>query len=382
MKSICFVVVTPFTANAFLLEHIKQLSLIYKVTLCLNLSLYPLAEEFDFNRVQIIDIAIQRRIHPFKDIIALLTLLKLFKKEKFDIIHTVSPKAGLLGMLAGFLSGTRNRFHTFTGQIWVTSKGLSRSFFKLIDRIICWLSTNLFADSQSQIDFLITEGVCKRNVIQILGAGSISGVNLKRFMPNDKVRNEFRNSMGVAQSDIVFLFVGRICRDKGIYDLLAAYEMIQNNLKEKNYLWIVGPDEESLTSLMQNKYPNLQKKIIWCGPTKEPEKYMVSADIMVLPSFREGFGNVVIEAAACKIPTIAYETEGIIDSIAADQTGLLVNKYDIKKLSLMMELLVNDTNLRKSLGNNAYERVIKLFSSEAITAAWLSFYKKILVDSN
>jgi glycosyltransferase involved in cell wall biosynthesis len=382
VKSICFVVATPFTANAFLLEHVKQLSLLYKVTLCLNLSLYPLSEDFDLKKVRVINIAIQRRIHPIKDIVTLFALFNVFRKEKFDAIHTVSPKAGLLGMLAAFFSGTKNRIHTFTGQIWATSNGLSKYFYKSIDRIICWLSTNAFADSQSQIDFLISEGVCKKNMIQMLGSGSISGVNLERFIPDDEVRREYRNLMGAHQNDIIFLFVGRICRDKGINDLLAAYEKIQNQVKERNYLWIVGPDEENITSLLRNRYPKLQNQITWCGPTNAPEKYMAAADILVLPSYREGFGNVVIEAAACKIPTIAYKTEGIVDAIEDKQTGLLANKYDIENLSSLMELLATNTNLRKNLGHNAYERVITMFSSKVVTAAWISFYQKILVDSN
>ena len=382
MKSICFVVASPFTANAFLLEHVKQLSLLYKVTLCLNLNLYPLSENFDLKKVRVINIAIQRRIHPIKDIVTLFALFNVFRKEKFDAIHTVSPKAGLLGMLAAFFSGTKKRIHTFTGQIWATSNGLSKYFYKLIDRIICWLSTNGFADSQSQIDFLISEGVCTKNVIQMLGSGSISGVNLERFIPNDLVRSEYRNLMGAHQNDIIFLFVGRICRDKGINDLLAAYEKIQNQVKGRNFLWIVGPDEENLTSLLRNKYPKLQKQITWCAPTNEPENYMAAADILVLPSYREGFGNVVIEAAACKIPSIAYRTEGIVDAIEDKQTGLLANKYDIENLSLLMELLATNKNLRKKLGQNAYERVMKMFSSKVVTAAWISFYQKILADSN
>ncbi|MBT8552005.1 glycosyltransferase family 4 protein [Polynucleobacter paneuropaeus] len=298
MKSICFVVATPFTANAFLLEHIKKLSEYFKVTLCLNLQLYPLSPDFDLKKIQVIDIPIERKIHPFKDVEALHILLSLFRSERFDAVHTVSPKAGLLGILAAYLAHINNRFHTFTGQVWVNTRGIRRSFYKLIDRLICKMATGVFADSQSQIDFLISQGICKKNEISMLGSGSISGVNLSRFRPNLEIRTQYRKLFGVSDGDIVFLFVGRLCKDKGIYDLLLAFENNYSQLKGGEYLWLVGPDEEGVEEQVKATYPELENQIQWIGSSFEPEKYMAAADILVLPSFREGFGSVVIEAAA------------------------------------------------------------------------------------
>jgi len=379
LKSICFVVATPFTANAFLLEHIKQLSLVYKVTLCLNLKLYPLSTEFDLKKIQVIDIQIERKVHFFKDLVALFYLFSLFNKERFDVIHTVSPKAGLLGMLAGYLSQTKNRFHTFTGQVWANSSGFSKAFYKTIDRLICRLATKVFADSQSQIDFLIAEGVCNKSEITILGNGSISGVNLLRFKPDGIARKSCRDSLAASENDIVFLFVGRVCRDKGIFDLLAAFNKMSSHYEKSIYLWIVGPDEGDVGPGLEEMYPKLQNQVKWIGPSFESEQYMAAADIFVLPSYREGFGSVVIEAAACKIPAIAYVTEGITDAIEDHQTGLLASKYDIEDLASNMNLLAINADLRQMLGKNAYERVLRYFSSDAVTAEWLTFYQKVLL---
>jgi len=378
LKSICFVVATPFTANAFLLEHIKQLSLFYKVTLCLNLNLYPLSAGFDLKKLQVIDVPIERKINLLKDFGALFALFALFNKERFDVVHTVSPKAGLLGMLAGFFSQTKNRFHTFTGQVWVNSNGLSKLFFKAIDRLICRLATQVFADSQSQIDFLITEGICKKSEICLLGNGSISGVNLSRFKPDLTARNSCRDLLAARESDIVYLFVGRVCRDKGIFDLLAAFNKITSNFESNVHLWVVGPDEGDVGPELKIMYPKLQNQVEWIGPSFEPEKYMAAADVLVLPSYREGFGSVVIEAAACKIPAIAYATEGITDAIEDQWTGLLAQKYDIEDLALKMNLLAVNTDLRLMLGLNAYERAMEFFSSDAVTTEWLIFYQKVL----
>lgn len=378
MKSICFIVATPFTANAFLLDHLKQLSLLYKVTLCLNLKLYPLSPGFDLNKIQIIDIPIERKVHPLKDLKTLFFLYFLFRRIHFDVVHTISPKAGLLGMLAASLGLIEHRFHTFTGQVWANSKGIQRSFYKLIDRLICRLATSVFADSQSQINFLVEEGICQRKQITMLGAGSISGVNIDRFRPDRDTRIAYRKSLCASEKDIVFLFVGRLCRDKGVYDLLAAFDECSADLKGRKFLWLVGPDEEGLGAALRAIYPHLENQIKWIGPTLKPEIYMAAADILVLPSFREGFGSVVIEAAACKVPAIAYKTEGIVDAINDHQTGLLAKKYDVNDLASLMKLLSSDEGLRQTLSVNAFVRARTCFSSRIVTEHWVNFYKKVL----
>jgi len=378
LNSICFIVATPFTANAFLLEHIKKLSLIYDVTLCANLKLFPIAPEFQGINLRIIDIPIERKINIFRDISALIVLCGLFRKRRFNIVHSISPKAGLLGMLAAFINQIEFRVHTFTGQVWVNSNFPQKTFYKALDYLICRLATNIFADSQSQIDFLVREGVCKKNSITTLGPGSIAGVNLDRFKINPLVRKTYRAAMHASENDFVYLFVGRLCRDKGLYDLVAAYRQNHSDLGVDTYLWIVGPDEEGVTAQIKELYPDLSEKIKWVGRSFEVENYMAAADVLILPSYREGFGSVVIEGAACGIPTIAYETEGIIDAIIHDKTGLLAPKFDISSLAKLMHLIAINKNIRENLGANANDRARQYFSSASVTDAWLTFYKKLL----
>ena len=154
---------------------------------------------------------------------------------------------------------------------------------------------------------------------------------------------------------------------------------MSSHYEKSIYLWIVGPDEGDVGSGLEEMYPKLQNQVKWIGPSFEPEQYMAAADIFVLPSYREGFGSVVIEAAACKIPAIAYVTEGITDAIDDHQTGLLVSKYDIEDLVSNMNLLAVNADLRQMLGKNAYERVLRYFSSDTVTAEWLTFYQKVLL---
>ena len=376
MSSICFVVTTPFTVNGFLLDHLKELSKSHQVSLCMNLSLYESSPRLATYGINIIDVPLQRKISFASDINALSTLYRVFRSHQFDSIHSVTPKAGLLAMTAAFMLSIPNRFHTFTGQVWANDVGLSRAFFKRIDWLIAHLATKVFADSPSQIRYLIKEAICKENEISILGPGSISGVDLSRFKPNPKVRESVRMEYLVENSTCVFLFVGRLCVDKGLPDLLQAYARIARDY-QNSALWIVGPDEEQMQSQATLMTDLPTANIHWIGSTFSPETFMAAADVLILPSYREGFGSVIIEAAACGLPAIAYRINGVIDAIVEDETGLLCSVGSIDELQNAMTLLLVDQRYRLQLGEQAYKNTITSFSSALITDAWCRFYSQV-----
>ncbi len=357
---------TPFTANAFLVEHLKALSERYEVSLCLNQNLYPISPVFKKIGIRIIDVPIKRKLSFLSDFKVLQELLLIFKKEKFDSVHTLTPKAGLLGMVAAYLALVPVRLHTFTGQIWVNERGIKRHFYKLIDRTIVCFSTQVFCDSQSQKNFLISQKIVKRNSISVIGQGSISGVDIEKFVPQPKCNN----------SDYIFLFVGRLTRDKGIFDLIKAFHEVYK-VNPHVQLWIVGPDEDDLITQIKQKFP-LLKGVSWVGPTATPEKFMAQADMLVLPSYREGFGSVIIEAAACKTATIAYRIYGVVDAIDDGRSGLLVDKGDCEALELTMKMIALNQNFSIQLGEFAYQRAIDFFSSKTITKEWLAMYEGII----
>lgn len=369
-------VTTPFTANAFLLEHLKALSLRYQVSLCLNQSLYPLLPDFESSGVRIINVPIKRKLSPFSDLKALKSLLVIFKRERFVSVHTFTPKAGLLGMLAAYLCAVPNRLHTFTGQVWVSEYGLKRWFYKNMDRAIVFFSTQVFCDSASQGKFLQVEGVVKANAISVIGVASISGVNLARFHPQADQKFDINLSNLDSQDHFNFLFVGRITRDKGIYDLIDAFIGISQENPQAN-LWIVGPDEEGLRAQIEYKFPRLNG-VHWMGSSSTPEVFMAKADVLVLPSYREGFGTVIIEAAACKTPAIAYRIDGIIDAIEDGHSGILVNKGDSKALELAMKSMTLNPNRAVQMGEYAYQRAVSSFCAQKITNSWLELYRTIV----
>ena len=375
-NSICFVLTTPFAVNAFLLGHLRALAGNYRVTLCVNIDAYPLSKSLD-PRVRVLNIGIRRKMSPLGDLQTLWCLIHLFRQERFDVVHSMTPKAGLLAMLAALVARIPRRYHTFTGQVWANRTGVRRTFFKLIDRLIVRSATRVFADSTSQCLFLKAEAVASEQGVSVLGAGSVCGVDALRFRPDRAVRVAMRNALAVSEDACVLLYVGRLASEKGVYDLLRAFAQLAAKHAQA-VLWVVGPDEEGLSSSLKALVAECSDRVRWIGPTFEPEKYMAPADFLVLPSYREGFGMVIVEAAACGIPSVAYRIDGVTDAVQDGETGVLVAKGNIDLLLSAMTQMLDDQVFRCELGSKALLRVRRDFSDTAVTAAWMGFYEREL----
>ena len=376
MRAICFVVTTPFAVNAFLLTHMKALVDCCPVTLCVNRSLYPLSDDID-PRIRVVDFPIAREISLFKDLRAFLFFVSWFRAEQVAAVHSITPKAGLLAMLAACLAGIRLRHHTFTGQVWATKSGMARVLLKACDRVIVSAASQVFADSPSQCRFLEKENVVKSGGVSVLGPGSIAGVDMDRFHPDAKVRQRLRAELNSPEDLCVFLFMGRLTRDKGIFDLIEAFAAVVA-ANPRVELWLVGPDEERLQEQLEPQSRRGTGRVRWFGQTSQPECYMAGADVLVLPSYREGFGSVVIEAAACAVPTVAYRIDGVIDAVVEERTGVLVERHNVDAFAAAMVALSLDTERRDRLGRQALDRVAKEFSGPAVTAEWVKLYERVL----
>jgi glycosyltransferase involved in cell wall biosynthesis len=289
----------------------------------------------------------------------------------------MTPKAGLLAMSAAWLVGVPWRFHTFTGQVWANKTGFARSLLQGIDRLIAVCASQVFADSASQCRLLRDEGVVRDGQISMLGSGSIAGVDIKRFCPDAIIRERFRQQIGTDTDICVFLFVGRVTIDKGVFDLIQAFRELAYAVCNIE-LWVVGPDEEGLLKALQKSAEGYGAPFRWLGATLTPEHFMAAADVLVLPSYREGFGSVLIEGAACGIPSVAYCIDGVIDAVVDESTGLLVELGNISAFASSMKQLALDGELRSRLGMQARERAIRDFSSDKVTSAWLEFYSSQL----
>ena len=374
--TILFVVTTPFAVNAFLAGHLIALSRHYHVVLCVNLQAYDLLPAL-FDIAEVHHIPFARKPALSVDLKTLFQLLKVVRKAKPAVIHSITPKAGLLAMMAGFILRVPHRWHTFTGQIWVTRKGVKRYLLKALDRMIALLASRVFADSASQCRLLGDEGVVRANEIGMLGSGSIAGVNLERFRPDVANRDLLRRKNDTRANACVFLFVGRLARDKGVFDLVEAFRRVAATVPNVE-LWVVGPDDESLLGDLQRAAAGIDAPIHWLGATPTPEHFMAAADVLLLPSYREGFGSVIIEGAACGIPAIAYRIDGVVDAIADGSSGLLVQVGQPMALADAMKTLAEDDALRQRLGHQARRRAESSFSSQAVTDAWIDYYRSQL----
>lgn len=357
--------------KAFFLGHLEVLQRLCHVSVVANTSnrdfLAPYAPD-----VSVRSVAICREIRPLEDLKALFHLYRLFRREKFDIVYSVTPKAGLLAMVAGMLAGISIRIHTFTGQVWVTCTGGKRKLLRAADKLLAFCATSLLADSFSQRDFLVAQGIVPGEKIEVLASGSISGVDTDRFLPDPVQWKTVRGVENIPEDSLVFLYLGRLNRDKGILDLAAAFSRLALQYAQIHLL-LVGPDEEGLAGQVVKICSGCPERVHFVGYTEVPEQYMAAADVFCLPSYREGFGSVVIEAGAVGLPTVASRIYGIIDAVAEGETGLLVPPGDEVALQAAMEKMITQPTLREDMGGRARRRAAHEFSRQKVTGALVRY---------
>ena len=329
-------------------------------------------------------IEISRSIKPLKDIVALYQLYRFFRKQRFDIVHSTTPKAGLLTAIAGYLSCVPIRLHTWTGQQWVTLKGSLRIISRLADRVIGRLNTRCYADSRSQRQFLIDEGIISENKISVIGEGSLGGVNVERFNPDrwsPTEKQQIRNEIPISPESKVIIFIGRIARDKGVFELVGAFE----KLIQLGYdvdLVMVGPFDQHRGGKASSTVLDIQRnsRIHLVGYTETPERYLAIADIFCLPSYREGFGSVVIEAAAMSVPTVGTSIVGLEDAVEKDLTGLLVPPKNEHELKMALQRMLDSPETVSNMGERAKRRCLKHFGADTINHAQAREYNRLLTQ--
>ena len=379
MKKLCFVTASPLTLRAFMRNHMLHLSKHYDVTAVADFSDENLSADY-FPCVRLKAIHIVRQIDLRADLIALALLFRFFKIENFDVVHSVTPKAGLLAMTASRLAGVQHRIHCFTGQVWATRTGFGRALLKNTDRVIAANANHILTDSISQRKFLELEQIVRAGRSEVLNAGSISGVDIENFCPNEDIRLRVRIEWGIPQKACLLLFIGRLNRDKGILDLANVFSKLAHNNKEI-WLVVVGRDEADIGNEFDRLCGDGFHHVRRIEHVANPAHAMAAADILVLPSYREGFPVVVIEAAACGIPAVASQIYGVTDAVEDKITGLLHLPGNLASLGDCLQKLCTDSKLRLKMGRAARERVEAKFSMESVTAALVAYYENILGSS-
>jgi glycosyltransferase involved in cell wall biosynthesis len=314
-----------------------------------------------------------RNISIISDIKNLFQTFFLFRSIKPDLSISITPKAGLVNSIVSIFFKNKS-LHIFTGQVWYNKKGIFKIFLKYIDLIIFYLVKNIFADSQSQINFLFKEGFKSKNIKLILN-GSICGVDIEKFKTNKNVKYDFKKSNFVDTKYLVIGYIGRLNSDKGINLLLDAFKKLSYN--NKNLLLIlVGKDENNYVNLINEAYSDLNIK--YYNFTNNPEKFYQIFDIFCIPSYREGFGLSALEASASSLPVVASNIVGLKDSILNNITGKLFKVGDIQDLISSLDFFIYDKQARLKFGANGRQRVKDQFKDIDVIADLKKSIIKIL----
>ena len=292
-----------------------------------------------YPHVTFVNVPIKRKINLFYDLYALLNLIFHCLIYKPTVIHTIMPKAGLLGSIAGYVTLVPKRFHTFTGQVWTTFSFIKRSIFIKIDQFICLLNTENFTDSLSQSNFLFENKIMskKNTPLPFFFKGSLSGVDLLKFSPLLKISDhakKFRKELKLSENDFIVLYMARKTVDKGALDFLKIVKELNNNHFEKKIKFLfIGPDEsDGKIDDFFLKYPK-PKNLINIGKVDNHQNYIAISDILCMPSHKEGFGSIVIDCASMGVPCIGYDIVGLSDAIVNNKTGILIEEFRTSKFA-------------------------------------------------
>jgi len=331
--------------------------------------------------VRTIGVSINRKISLIKDALSLIRLYRLFRREKPYIVHSITPKAGLLSMVAAWLAKIPIRIHSYTGLIFPSEYGLYQKLLIYIDRLLCFCATNIYPEGEGVKKDLLKYNITSKPM-KVLANGNINGINSSFFDPscfNTENKNNIRHNLNLNDNDFVFLFVGRLVSDKGINELILSFiEVAQyySNVK----LLLVGPYEHDLDPLNNETIQliNTNKNIISVGFQADVRPYFAISDIFVFPSYREGFPNVVIQAGAMGLPSIVSDINGCNEIIIDGTNGVIVPPKDKNALKEKIKLLIEDTKLREKLKNNARKMIISRYEQQIVWGALLKEYQTLL----
>jgi glycosyltransferase involved in cell wall biosynthesis len=339
--------------------------------------------QYDFPYISLIDLPITPKIKLSCDIRALIGLSILILRIKPDIVHSIMPKASLLASLASFFL-VPVRLHTFTGQVWQTKLGSSRWMLKGLDKLVVKMNTLCMTDSFSQSDFLYNEGIrtADNNPLPVISKGSLGGVDLDviNIQKKECWRNEIRSRYNISKETFVIGFLARKTKDKGALIILEAFELIASKYNNVVLMYIGPDDSAGGLDRYKMEHPYWNKGVIEIDAVTSHEKYLAGFDVLCLPSCREGFGSIVIDAAALAIPAIGSRIFGLTDAIIENETGLLIECGSKEHLVEAVFSLIENNKLLDRLGNAAYQRAVKNFDYRVLAAELSRLYTKLLLE--
>jgi len=326
-------------------------------------------------------ISMTRRITPFKDARALYKLFRLMRQHQPNIVHTHTPKAGILGMLAGLLAGVKVRMHTVAGLPLMEARGLKRAVLATVERITYLCATRIYPNSIKLSGYLQRHHFCKPQKLKVLGQGSSNGIDVEYFSIDENILLEkgvLANRYGIGPGNFVYVFVGRMVADKGINELVKAFLNLyaQHNALR---LLLVGPFEDELDPLKNDTKTAIRDcpGILHVGYQHDVRPWLALAQVLVFPSYREGFPNVPMQAGCFNLPCIVTDINGCNEIIIDGVNGLIVEPKNTHMLQQAMERMYTDANFVKSCAKNARDIIVSSYNNKLIWHEMLREYRTL-----
>jgi glycosyltransferase involved in cell wall biosynthesis len=352
---------------------------------------------------------LNRLINPLQDLKALWATYRYLKKLKPDIVHTHTPKAGLIGMLAAKLAAVPVRMHTVAGLPVMEAKGLKRRILRMTEKLTSWAATGVYPNSVALRDYMIQEKLALKGQLKVLAHGSSNGINLSHFDPNgykEAARQRIRAQWGISAEDLVFTFVGRLVGDKGVNELVASIQHLSvrvpqlslSDLQDSKVaecsgdegagkyrshhsikLLLIGEEEPELDPLRPETRKAIQENthIMTTGWQEDVRPFLAISDVFVFPSYREGMPNGVLQAGAMGLPQIVTDINGSNEIITHDYNGYIIPVKDTQALKEAMQTFLEDVALRKRLASQARNSIATRFDQKLVWEALLAEYEHL-----
>lgn len=331
--------------------------------------------------IEVHEINMTRKITPFQDLKSIYNLYKLIKKQKPSIIHTHTPKAGLVGMIAAWLAKVPIRMHTVAGLPLLEATGSKRKILNLVEKITYTFATNVYPNSKGLYDIILENNFCKAQKIKVLANGSTNGIDTNYFSRShfsEEYLNDLKSQFGIPKNSFTFVFVGRLVKDKGINELVLAFDKLSKEIQNINLL-LVGDYESELDPLSEEtlKIISTNKNIISAGFQKDVRPFFAISEALVFPSYREGFPNVVMQAASMGLPCIVSNINGCNEIILQNLNGLIIPVKNEMAIFEAMKNLLQDTVFYTKLQEQVRKSIVERYEQKYVWEQILNEYKQL-----
>ena len=330
-------------------------------------------------------VSMSRAITPLQDIKSLLQLYRLFKREQPAIIHTHTPKAGLLGMIAAWFARVPIRLHTVAGLPLMENKGIKRKVLEFTESLTYSCATKVYPNSKNLATFIVESRFCKPGKLKVLGNGSSNGIDTDFFSLSEELissANQLKKQLRISETDFVFVFIGRLVKDKGIEELVDAFTVLKTT-KRGIKLLLVGPYEPELdpVSSQTRNLIDSDADIIHVGFQQDIRPYLVMSQVLTFPSYREGFPNVPMQAGCLHLPSIVTNINGCNEIVENGKNGLIIPVKDRLALQGAMESLIENRGLYFFLKENARKLIVDRYDQKHFWGLLLQEYNQLTMDN-